>query len=364
MKQMFQSATLKLTAWYLAILMTISITFSVVIYQLNYREVSTRLQTLQSNLIDGMTVIIPGQNNQLYGYGPGSLFFSESQKAGAQMALSLFYINLVVFIAGGLGSYFLARRSLRPIEEMHEAQSRFTSDASHELRTPLAAMKAELEVTLRDSKLTLDESKEVLESNLEEVNKLIQLSEMLLQLSRLDNDGLDKELIDIVATFKGVLKRHPQERKRFKVTARKKATTIASEAAVAQLISILIDNALKYSPASTPISVRIFERRGSVGFEIKNKGQAIPEELLPKLFDRFFRLDTSRTESNKNGYGLGLAIAKKITDLHHGEISATSTSDTVTFTFLLPIIRRGQTKVVPELVSNQATKLQQKDAAN
>lgn len=341
--QMFQSATLKLTAWYLAILMTISITFSVVIYQLNYREVSFRLQNLQHSLTEDVTFIIP-RNEPQYGYGPGSAFFSESQKAAAQMTLSLVYINLVVLIAGGLGSYFLARRTLRPIQESHEAQSRFTSDASHELRTPLAAMKAELEVTLRDPKLSIEESREILESNLEEVNKLIQLSEMLLKLSRLDHNTLEKERIDLIAILDDVLKRYPKEKKRFDITTRKKAITVANEAAILELMSILIENSLKYSPKKSKIYIRIFEQRGLIGFEIKNSGATIPESLLPKLFDRFFRADTSRTDSAKNGYGLGLAIAKKIIDVHHGEITVSSIDEITTFTFYLPILRKSPVK--------------------
>lgn len=341
MKQMFQSATLKLTAWYLAILMTISITFSVVIYQLNYREVSNRLQTLQSGLIDDMPFILPNQDTSLYGYGPGSLFFNESQKAGAQMTLSLIYINLVVLIAGGLGSYFLARRSLRPIEEMHEAQSRFTSDASHELRTPLSAMRAELEVTLRDPNLTIEESREVLESNLEEVNKLSKLAEMLLQLSRLENQKLELEKVDLVETAQDALRRYEKESGRIKLTSRKSAVTVANYPAILELFHILIENAIKYSPAKSEIQIKIFEQRGSVGFEIKNQGEPIPSEVLPRLFDRFFRADSSRTNGSKNGYGLGLAIAKKIVTVHHGSIHVKSSKAGTQFTVLLTAYKRG-----------------------
>ncbi len=340
--QMFQSATLKLTVWYLAILMTISITFSVVIYQLNYREVNNRLQNLQHSLTDDNQFVIP--NNDFYGFGPGSPFFTESQKAGSQMALSLIYINLVVLIAGGLGSYLLARRTLKPLQDSHEAQSRFTSDASHELRTPLATMKAELEVTLRDKKLEIVEAKEVLESNLEEVNKLIQLSEMLLKLSRFEHDTLDYTPIDLVTLFDEMLKRYPKDKQRFDVTARKKAVTRANEPAITELIGILMDNAIKYSPQKSTIHVRIFEQRGYVGFEISNEGTPIPEELLPKLFNRFFRLDSSRTNSSQNGYGLGLSIAKKIVDVHHGELSVSSDEDATTFSFFLQILRKNQAK--------------------
>jgi signal transduction histidine kinase len=174
--QMFESATFKLTAWYLAILMTISLTFSVVIYQLNFREISFRLENLQHSLMDNSMYLLPSSNDETFSYGPNSPLSVQSRQAAGQMSLSLFYINIVVLVAGGLGSYFLARRTLRPIKESHEAQSRFTSDASHELRTPLAAMKAELEVNLREPNLSAAETRELLESNLEEVNKLIQLN--------------------------------------------------------------------------------------------------------------------------------------------------------------------------------------------
>lgn len=335
----FRSATIQLTGWYLAIIMTISITFSVIIYQLNYREVSNRLQNLQHSLTnDDITIIFPNRET-FFGYGPGSPFFSESQKAASQMALSLVYINIVVLITGGMGSYFLARRTLRPIEEMHEAQSRFTSDASHELRTPLAAMKAELEVTLRDPKLTVEESREVMESNLEEVNKLSRLSEMLLKLSRLDYDTLERQQVDITSTVHDILRRYPQEKDRFVISARKKAVVYANEPAVAELVAVLIDNAIKYSPASSEISIRIFGQRGMLGFEITNQGEPIPEATQAHLFERFFRGDASRTDSANNGYGLGLAIAKKIVDVHHGEIQVKSTDEATSFTFFLPLLR-------------------------
>ena len=160
MQNMFQSATLKLTAWYLIILMAISITFSIVIYQLNYREISFRLENLQHSIIDEFSAPLAITSYlDVLSNGDNSLLLSESRQASDQMILSLVYINIVVFVAGGLGAYFLARRTLRPIAEAHEAQSRFTSDASHELRTPLAAMKTELEAYLRDPNLDIDEAR-------------------------------------------------------------------------------------------------------------------------------------------------------------------------------------------------------------
>lgn len=344
MQKMFQSATLKLTTWYLAILMAISLTFSIVIYQLSYREINYRLENLQQTIIGDYDAPTPFSRRTDNDNGPNSPLFTESHKASEQMIVSLVYINIVVFVAGGLGAYFLARRTLEPIERAHESQSRFTSDASHELRTPLAAMKAELEVNLRDPNLEIGEARELLESNLEEVNKLIQLSGMLLQLSRLDHDKLEVNTVDLPVLLEEALKRYPAQRKRFDITTRKKATTLANEPAISELMGILIDNALKYSAKNEPIHIRIFTQRGQVGFEIRNSGDKIPEEKLHKLFERFFRLDTARTDGSKNGYGLGLSIAKKIIDIHHGDLTVSSTDEETVFTFYLPIIRNSSVK--------------------
>ena len=328
---MFHSATLKLTAWYLGILMVISILFSVSIYEINFHEVNVRLENLQHGLAVSRVQTAPG------GFINGNdLRHQQSDAAAQQMIISLVYLNAIILVGGGLGSYWLARRTLRPIEEAHEAQSRFTSDASHELRTPLAAMKAEIEVSLRGGSIDSTEARQLLESNLEEVNKLIALSEMLLNMSRLDYDRLEKKSIDMPALLDEVLKPFPA--KRFNITARKKAVAVGDKAAFAELMTILIENALKYSPEKSKIDIRIFERVGRFGFEIANKG-TISEKDLGHVFERFYRGDISRTLSSENGYGLGLALAKRIVEIHAGDIHVATKGGRVTFTVYLPTLR-------------------------
>lgn len=322
--------------------MTISITFSVVIYQLNSRELTFRLESLQHSLTDGVTFFTPS-GQRIFTTGPSSPLSEELSKASAQMVLSLVYINSVVLIAGGLGSYFLARRTLQPIERAHESQSRFTSDASHELRTPLAAMKAELEVTLRDSKLSVDEAREVLESNLEEVDKLIQLSEMLLSLSRLEHGKLEQQKLNLVNLTHEALGRYGIDKDRITVASPKTVNVYGNQAAIIELLSVLIDNALKYSPEGSPIKIRTFTQLGMAGFEIHNQGSQISQKNLDRLFDRFYRTDDSRTNSATNGYGLGLALAKKIALLHHGEITVKSNPKGTKFIVTLPGSRKPHT---------------------
>ncbi|UTX51036.1 hypothetical protein KI440_02405 [Candidatus Saccharibacteria bacterium TM7i] len=324
--------------------MAISLAFSVLLYQLNVREVTVRLQTLQHNLL-GDTITLPflPQTPSSPAATADSLVRAELNTASRQMITSLIWVNLVVLIAGGAGSYLMARRTLRPIEAAHEAQSRFTSDASHELRTPLSAMKAEIEVNLRDPQLTANEAKELLESNLEEVNKLISLTEMLLHLSRLEYDKLEVSEVDIALLVEDSVQKSAQGN-RFSVKTRKKASTLANEAAVTEVIDILMENALKYSPADAPILIRIFEQRGHIAFRIKNNGPAISKQAIDRLFDRFYRADQSRARIGQKGYGLGLSIAKKIVEIHGGYITVSSNTRETAFTFFLPIVRKATHK--------------------
>ena len=339
---MFRSATLKLTGWYLVILMVISLIFSYAIYQLNFHEVNIRLENLQHILLSSAVRPVVSTLSTNF---QDQIRLDQSRQAASQMIIALVYSNTFVLIVGGFGSYFLARRTLAPIENAHEAQSRFTSDASHELRTPLAAMKAELEVYLRDDTLKLDEAKELLQSNLEEVDKLIKLSEMLLKMAHLDYDKLEKKNIDLVALMPSVMKPFNTYKKRFDLTTRKQALVFGNESAIIELMGILIENAVKYSSKQSRISIRIFERRMMTGFEIKNTGVPIGPDKLPHIFDRFYRADNSRTGNGNNGLGLGLAIAKKIVEIHHGYIQASSTDKETSFTFYVPNFKNISAKI-------------------
>lgn len=328
---MFQSATLKLTGWYLLILMTISILFSVAIFQTTSNEISIRLERLQVSLQSDRELLFPNSD---------AARVDEVGEASTHILMGLIYANFLIFISGGVASFLLARRTLRPIQEAHEAQSRFTSDASHELRTPLATMKAEIEVTLRDKQATISDFEQVLRSNLEEVEKLSRLSEMLLSLSRLDHDKLEWTAVNLADITQDVVRHHNQPPQRIAVKTTAHSLVEGNEAALSELVSILIDNALKYSPDDSLITVNLSHRNHHARFEISNTGPGIEEVTLPHIFDRFFRADTSRTKSRQKGYGLGLALAKKIVELHNGELSASSAPNHVTtFTVLLPTIK-------------------------
>lgn len=332
---MFRSATFKLTAWYICILVIISLLFSIVIYSISATEVRSRLD--YGRIPQGL----PGGNNQSF----GSFRDIQVHEAESNLITSLAIANICIWVIGGIGSYYLARRTLLPIEEAHEAQSRFTSDASHELRTPLASMKTELEVALRDHTLTEPEMRELLVSNLEEVDKLTKLSQTLLQLSQLDHDSIKLENISLNTALYSAIERFNKTEARVIFANESSRNVLANRSSIEELMTILIDNAVKYSPDNTQVRVRIITRKNMTGFEVSNEGKGIPEEILPHIFDRFYRADASRTGGKKKGYGLGLSLAKKIVELHSGELVVTSGINQVTtFRVLLQNPSKNQAK--------------------
>lgn len=329
---MFQSATVKLTGWYLLILMTISLLFSVAIFHITTNEVSTRLERLQNGIeLQPESVRWPID----------ALRTGETAETSSRLLIGLLYTNMFILVAGGVGSYLLARRTLRPIEQSHEAQSRFTSDASHELRTPLATMKAEIEVALRDTSATKTDLEQTLKSTLEEVEKLSRLSNMLLSLSRLEHDKLERTAVDLRDITRTALKTYAQPTRRISLRASKQVLVAGNEPALIELISIFVDNALKYSPSDSTITVVVSKRGRHARIEVTNSGAGIAADKLPYIFDRFYRADTSRTKQSKQGYGLGLSLAKKIVEIHAGELSVTSTPGvSTTLTTVLPIFQK------------------------
>lgn len=333
---MFRSATLKLTAWYASILIAISLVFSVTIYSIASTELGTRINTLQQS---SRPLFLLNQSRY------DDIRNTQIHEAETNLIVSLIVTNIIIWTAGSIGSYYLALQTLRPIKESHEAQSRFTSDASHELRTPLASMKTELEVALRDPDISKPEMRELLESNLEEVNKLASLSQTLLQLSRLDHDKIVREKVALDSMTKSVITRFSKVTSRIQLDHSNKASVRANKPNVEQLLTILLDNALKYSPDTSTVHVILVRQRNMAGFEVTNEGEGIPADKLPHIFERFYQIGSSRTSSEGKGLGLGLSLAKKIVELHGGELTVSSAPNTqTTFRVLLPIFSKEPVK--------------------
>lgn len=255
---------------------------------------------------------------------------------------NLILLNLLVLILGGAASYALARKTLEPIEEALESQKRFAADASHELRTPLTAIQSETEVALRDPKISKAEAVNLLHSNLEEVGKLRELSESLLKLANHDGKSRPNQAVSLRDVADAAIDRLSKaaEAKSMKIAPQLKGVSVRGDQQnLIDLTAILLDNSIKYSPTKSKVNLST-GRAGKFGFiKVQDQGQGIPAADLPRIFDRFYRADSSRNKKDQaGGYGLGLALAHKIVDLHEGHIEVQSTvGKGSTFTAFLPL---------------------------
>jgi len=352
---MFRSARMKLTAWYLLIIMVISIFFSL----LAYRGLTTELQRgLRLHAFRDMAYVerperageTPPSRDftqgpmAFRGLPPGILAFDRQlfEDARRRVVLQLIYVNFGILAISGMAGYFLAGRTLRPIETMLEEQKRFIADASHELRTPLTALKTEIEVGLRDKNLDTELAKELLHSNLEEVDKLKLLSDDLLSLSSYQRENnrefSNVALGEVFDEAFGIVKALAREKEVEVRHALDDITIEANRQSLVKLFVILLDNAIKYSPEQRIVDVGATVRKNQAVIKVRDEGIGIRAGDLPYIFKRFYRADVSRNKGEVSGYGLGLSIAKSIIDIHDGAVDVMSEPDKgTTFTITLPL---------------------------
>lgn len=302
--------------------MIISAGFSAAVYQVsvNALDESLRLQIEAIQRQPRFRVLqAPINFDQIY----------DEQLANGRQRIffNLLGVNVVVLLLGGAGSYWLAGRTLRPIEEALEGQRRFTADASHELRTPLTAMRTEIEVALRDKGLKLGAAQGLLNSNLEEIDKLRSLADSLLTLSKYQSDGVVEfhavELREVVDAAVGRLGGMIKQASATVHVGGGNVALKGDQDSLVALVVILVENSLKYSRGKPQINVEISKTGRRAEITVKDNGAGIAAGDLPKIFDRFYRADSSRSKAT-TGYGLGLSIARQITDMHRGTIAATS----------------------------------------
>lgn len=326
---MFQSATLRLTAWYVAILIVLSLCFSFIVYNIAAHEIGRAFGPQRAG---ESRIFIDDESVQM-------LRVQRVEQGNRSIVANLVLFNLIVLVAGAFASYLLARRTLQPIEESHEAQSRFASDAAHELRTPLAVMQAELEVELRDTKSTKKSHEAAIRSSLEEVDRLHTLTERLLSLSSQQELELGAVQIEDVA-IDAVNQVIPTASSK-KISINNKVgsqNVIAQSDSLRDVLIILLDNAIKYSPDGSNIELTSGAADKHAYISITDNGDGISESELEKIFDRFYRSDESRSKTNVDGHGLGLSIARSLVDQMDGDIVVASTlGKGSNFTIKLPL---------------------------
>ncbi|HSX08437.1 MAG TPA: ATP-binding protein [Candidatus Saccharimonadales bacterium] len=324
---MFHSARLKLTCFYLVVIFVLSLTVTAGIRILAEQEYmrSNSAQRSEVHNIARFWTLSKKPTRQ-----PETLFSNvqEDQAALVRTHLNqdLVVINLLALLAGGALSYWYAGRTLRPIEEAHNAQKRFAADASHELRTPLTNMQLENEVFLRQKNFTEAEARAQIKSNLEEIQRLESLSSNLLALTQYGQGMMPARPLAIGKVAEAAL---GHMRKTAKAKRIELAHTIAPAEvlghrdSLVQLFEILLDNAIKYSPKNSTVTVTGQNRAGHYAVRIADTGPGILPTDMPHIFDRLYRGDKARS-SKAGGYGLGLALAKQIATVNHLAIKVES----------------------------------------
>ncbi len=355
---MFTQARIKLTLWYMLTLMIVSSLFSVIVYNMLTFELLRGLHIQELRVVPRPRQATDSSENQepmnavflrtapLFNLrlmlNPQGIRITDTElfeDAKQRIALQLLSLNAGILVLSGLFSFFLAGKTLRPIEESMEEQKRFIADASHELKTPITAMRTEIEVALRSKLPTQKEAIAILQSNLEEVIRMQKLSEYLLSLHthQENNKQMLIQSVDIKKTLEDVCKKmQPQAReKKITLTLKGEKTIIhANAVSMHELFFILIENAIKFSGEAETIDIFIKSKRKHVSISIKDHGVGITKDDIPHIFDRFYRVDLARTNTKQSGYGLGLSIAKNIVENHHGSIDVSS------------VIKKGSTFIV------------------
>ena len=307
---------------------------------------------------------------------------SQQHAVFRNLSLSLLILLPLTVILTGLSGVFLVQLTLRPVDQMIETihqitaenlklrltipgsndeieslaktfnqmiarldeafttQRQFMEDISHELKTPLSVLKGELEVTLKRIR-SAQEYETTLHSSLEEVNHLVGMVENLLTLARFDAKtttlqavSLDLNLL-IKDTVEAIQVLAVQKNITLQFNSAHTVDILADKHQLKRLILNILDNAIKYTPPGGKISIDLRQQKDSTDIDIIDSGIGIPEKELPFIFDRFYRVDKSRSSI---GFGLGLSIAQSIAMAHGGKIYAKANSPRGTiFTISLPI---------------------------
>ena len=246
------------------------------------------------------------------------------KRVGLVLTVGTFIGGMLAIVAG----FYLAGVALVPIREALHKQQQFVSDASHEMRTPLAVIQSQADVLLRSPNDTIEERALEISVISKECRRLTKLVNQLLLLARVDSKKvamnmeefyLNNLLQEVVGNYFEIAE---YQQKTIHLRAEEQLLMKGDAERIHQLVVILIDNALKFTPENGEIQVTGQKTNNGILLSVADTGIGIHKRDLPYIFDRFYQGEKSRTSSK--GTGLGLSIAKWIVDQHHGKIKATS----------------------------------------
>lgn len=336
---MFESARIKLTLFYLAILLAFSLLLTWglrALVQVEFKRINEAQRGAVHNIgLEYFGPALPQQSDRDF----AQVQTDQQHLTQARLNQETAILNLGVLVVGGALSYWYAGRTLKPIQEAHERQKRFTADASHELKTPLASMRLENEVFLRQTNFDEAEARSQITSNLEEVARLEGLTARLLDLNNYENVQLKPQKMDAHALAGEAIKRfetaRPELDVRFSNDAAK-AAVMGDRESLLQLLGILLDNAVKYGPLKGSVEISGEPHGDNYELAVRDHGGGIAEADLPHIFERMYRGDKARSHA-VNGYGIGLSLAKQIAEANRATLQASNHSKGgAVFTLTLP----------------------------
>jgi len=262
----------------------------------------------------------------------------------ASTIITSYTIGAICLIAIFFAVVIFSSRFIKPLVDNMEKQKQFITDAGHELKTPLAIINANVEVME-----LMNGSNEWLDSVKNQVKRLDKLVKGLLQLAKMEEGSMmnvmvvfdmSKAFEEITEPFKVVAQ---QKEISLRINCEKNIKMYGEESSIRNLISILVDNAIKYTNDKGTIDARLSKEGKSIRLVVKNSSDVDPSENLDRLFDRFYRADTSRSRES-GGFGIGLSMAKNIVDTHGGRISAHRDGEYVVFSVVLKSATAAQIK--------------------
>lgn len=226
-------------------------------------------------------------------------------------------------------SIYLTNRTIKPIKDSFEKQKQFIADASHELKTPLAIIRTNTSVILSNKDDTVNNQIKWINYINNQTERMAKLIDEMLSLAKLDTGkelikfstfDLSKLLNNILLTFEAVIFENKIE---LETNILNDVFLKGDKESIKKVCIILLDNAIKYTNKDGKIYVDLNLDKNKIRLKVRNTGEGIKKEDLNKIFERFYRVDTSRARET-GGYGLGLSIAKSIVESHNGRIYAES----------------------------------------
>ena len=316
---MKKSEVNRLTLSYLAVIMTLSLIFTGIIYLLSIASLNRPLLPSEEEN-SSVSVEAPEFGEHSFENTFRKRLERRDNTTRMTIIYSLVGFNIGIFVIGIFVSRSLAKLTLAPIERAMMKQTQFIFDASHELKTPLTAMLVRNEVALRKKSLPEEKARKVIEKNIEEILKMKELTASMLDVAR-ENGEPEKSTEINVPEFLAGLKeklapvaRGQGVKIETEMNLGKNLRVSVAKNTLEQILTIFADNAMKYSGEKI-IYLRAGRRGKNVAFSVKDNGAGVKKEDQKRIFERFYQVDAARTRTeDKTSHGLGLAIAKNLAE--------------------------------------------------